>query len=291
MYLNSRPPHPSDGPVHSPARHGWQAELRLGFERRAGRTRLVRRDHRGPLLVQRPFHPEPGGHCHCYLLHPPGGVVGGDELTVEATGAPEAGAVFTTPAAAKFYRRAGAPALQRQSLRVADGALLEWLPQETLLYAGARLQARTRIELAAEACFIGWELYCLGRPAAGERFTSGSADLHLELWRETTPLLVERHRIEAEGAIRTARWGLAGQPVFATLVCSPHPGAEVLDALRRRLHADGPAASVTTLDGVLLCRYLGPSIATARGLFGAAWNLLRPALAGRPACPPRVWST
>src|SRR5205085_6360717 len=88
---------------------GWQAELRLRFNcdapgpLRPGRTRLVERQHRGPLVVQRPFYPE-GDPCHVYLVHPPGGVVGGDALRIDATVDPGAHALITTPAATKFYR-------------------------------------------------------------------------------------------------------------------------------------------------------------------------------------------
>lgn len=266
---------------------GWQAGLKLGFTRLDGVTRLSHREHHGPLLVQRPFHPETGDCCHCYILHPPGGVVGGDTLTLDVWLDHGARALLTTPAAAKFYRSAGPAAVQRQTLHVADGALLEWLPQEAILFDGARLDGRIRIELTEDARFIGWELYCLGRPAAGERFTRGHADLRLELWRDDRPLLLERQKLPGGGEALASAWGLAGRPVFGTLLCTPAP--ESADALRIPL--EETEVTATVLDGVLVCRYRGDSTARARALFARVWSLLRPALAGRPASTPRVWST
>lgn len=276
-------------PDHPPAA-GWAAELCLGFIRSGTRTRVSRR-HSGPLLVQRPFYPETDGCSHVYILHPPGGVVGGDRLTIEVVLDPAARALITQPAAAKFYRSAGALAAQRQCLRAADTAELEWLPPETIVFAGARLDSDTRIELTGAARFLGWELTCLGRPAAGEEFHSGACDLRLSLWRDGTPLLLERQRLAAAGTALTAAWGLRGRPVWGTLLCSPVPaGAEQL--LAAELTAlDQSNLSVTALDGVLVCRYLGRSANQARQLFIRVWELLRPALLNKPACRPRIWST
>ncbi len=87
-------------------------------------------------MVQRPFYPE-GGTCHVYLLHPPGGVVGGDQLELQVQSEPGSHALITTPAATKFYRAGPHPhSLLQQNLQVRD-ATLEWLPQETIVFDGA----------------------------------------------------------------------------------------------------------------------------------------------------------
>ena len=114
-------------------RAGWQARLDLGFEQRAGRTVLAHKRQFGPLTVQRPFYPE-GGPCHLYVLHPPGGVVGGDRLAVSVLVAEGAHALITTPGAAKFYRSAGPRADVVQRLSVDAGGALEWFPQENILF-------------------------------------------------------------------------------------------------------------------------------------------------------------
>lgn len=274
---------------------GWQAHLSLDFQCRNTHTVLGRRSHQGPLQVQRPFYPEGESVCHVALLHPPGGVVGGDELRIDVSVDAGAHALVTTPAAGKFYRSAGPFARQTQLLTVAPGAALEWLPQENIVYNGARVHALTRVELRGDARFLGWEIFCLGRPAAGEHFTAGAYRQDFELWRDGAPLYLEQGRYAGGNAVLDAAWGLRGQPVSATLICAGSV-PNVVDAIRSgweewQLTGDGELATVSQLDGVLICRYLGPSTARARRFFTLAWGLLRPALLNRPPCPSRFWNT
>lgn len=286
---------------------GWQARLNLGFQRRNQRTILDQCTHQGPLQVQRPFYPEGETVCHVAILHPPGGVVGGDELRLEARLDPGAHVLLTTPAAGKFYRSAGLVARQTQCLTVAPGAVLEWLPQENIVYNGARLQLLTRIDLQDDACLIGWEILCLGRPAAGEIFTTGECRQTLELWRDGQPLYLESGRFIGGDPVFNAAWGLQGQPVTATLLCTPAKapsslvsegrGEGVVAALRAGGESfiaqavAGELATVTSLDGVLICRYLGPSATRARRFLMLAWSLLRSMMLNRPPCPSRFWNT
>lgn len=283
-------------PIPSP---GWQACLTLSFQRQGLRTILGPCTHRGPLQVQRPFYPEGETVCHVAILHPPGGVVGGDELRIDATLDTSSHALITTPAAGKFYRSAGPTACQMQRLTVAAGAALEWLPQENIVYAGARIHASTHVELQGDARFIGWEILCLGRPAAGEVFTTGEYRQDFELWRDGEPLYLEQGRYNGGAPALTARWGLQNQPVSATLLCagSPPDAVNAIRAAWKELTARSPPtnagdlATVSQLDGVLICRYLGPSAVRARRFFTLAWGVLRPALLQRPACPSRFWNT
>jgi urease accessory protein len=152
------------------ARPGWQARLSLGFERRAETTALVQREHYGPLRVQKALYPEGAAVCDTIVLHPPGGIAGGDRLEISVAAAPHAHALLTTPGAGKWYRSGGRPAQQSLTVRVAREAVVEWLPQETIVFDGADAAMHSRIELAAGGVFCGWEILCLGRTAAGERF-------------------------------------------------------------------------------------------------------------------------
>ena len=196
----------------------WEAELSLGFAQRGDKTVLARREHKGPLTVQRPFYPE-GGVCHVYLLHPPGGVVAGDQLSITATVEPDAQALITTPAAGKFYRSGGGEARQTVNLKVSENASLEWLPQETIVYEGAQLNSSMNIDLAEHAHFIGWEILALGRPAAGEGFENGAASLNWRISRAGRLLYLERLRLDAEAF--QARWGLFGHSACGTLFVYP----------------------------------------------------------------------
>ena len=113
---------------------GWNAKLHLNFIEKNKKTILNQRIHQGPLQVQKVFYPEDNGAGHVYLLHPPGGVVGGDNLDIKIEVNPNAKVLLTTPAACKFYRSAGATACQKQSIKVAAHGVLEWFPLENIFF-------------------------------------------------------------------------------------------------------------------------------------------------------------
>lgn len=266
----------------------WVGELSLDFERSGDKTVLARRRHRGPLLVQRAFY-EPDGGCQVYLLHPPGGIVGGDQLSLDFVIHPLARALVTTPAATKIYRTLQVPSLQEQSFQVADGATFEWLPQETIVYAGARACSRTSIRLGAGSQFFGWDVTCLGHDHRG--FSHGRFVQEWQLERQGHLCWSERAVFDGGGPALTAAWGLAGRTVVGTLVATG-ARAEHVHAVRASFpesHADW--LSVTQLGEVLICRYLGYSAEAAKRFFSAVWAISRPAMSGRKAHYPRVWAT
>ncbi len=237
--------------------------------------------------MQRAFHPEPGGICHSYVLHPPSGLVGGDELLLTARLQGHADVLLTTPAATKFYRSSGPTARLTQLLHVGDGASCEWLPQENLLFDGARVRARTRVELTAGAHFFGWEIACFGRPACGEAYARGAADLGVELWRDGRPLVLERLR--AGGAAPAPGAGLRGHAVSGSLLATGADRA-ALDCARA-VDAGTLLAGVTLLGDVLVCRALAAQAEPVRRWFENIWTQLRPRLLGRVAHSPRIWAT
>ncbi len=278
--------------------HGWCAKLDLVLERgHRGRTRLARNRHQGPLCVQRPFYPDPDGRAHVYLIHAPGGVVGGDSLETRVVLRERARALLTTPAATKFYRSPVSVSRLKQDFQVEADAILEWLPQETILFDGSNSELATRVELAPGARFAGWEILCLGRTASGEHFDRGVLRQSFEIWRAGVPLLVERLRLDARDSLQHTNAGLAGQPVlgvFALVLGSRQTEAQ---ALLDRVRAKMPELridehfSITALRDLLVCRYLGPRTETARRCFERAWSILRPALLDAEARAPRVWAT
>lgn len=207
----------------------WSARMELDFAVRQGRTTLTKMQFSGPLRVQRPFYPEaaptnaPGRTqasrpCHCCLLHPPGGLVSGDDLSLAVRLEQGAHALITAPSASKFYAADAHNVPQRQTSDLAvTGGMLEWLPRETIIYDGARAEMRTSVELDNASACIGWEMICLGRPAANEGFTHGSVRQSLILTREGLPLLHEVLRFEGGDALQECACGLRGQAVAATL--------------------------------------------------------------------------
>ena len=265
---------------------GWQAKLDLAFAKPVDKTVLVRRQHHGPLVIQRPFYPE-GEVCHVYLLHPPGGVVGGDELTVNISAGNNSHALLTTPAAGKFYRSNGALARQTVAITIEDGGTVEWLPQETIIYEGAQLKSQVLVELAASAKFIGWEILSLGRPACGEGFDHGKVDLLWQIQCSGHPLLRERLRLDAQAF--TARWGLQGLSACGTLFAKPV--SKTLADKVRLLFEDKPHCGVTLIDDLLICRGLDARSDKLRGFFEQIWQVMRPEVTGKSGCPPRIWAT
>jgi urease accessory protein len=270
----------------------WKASLHLSFTKEKDRTALARQSHQGPLLVQRPFYPEGHEVCHVYLLHPPGGLVPGDSLQVNVSAAEGTHVLVTAPAATKIYRSDGRGSSLVQTLQVAAGAVLEWLPQETIVFEGARAEVVTKVDLQGDASFFGWEIVCLGRPACDERFRTGICQQQWELRRDGQPLVFERARFDDE--VQKAAWGTRGAPVVGTLLAS-WPGVIDVDYGSLFGAALSPVVgdwlATTRVRGALLMRYMGSSAERARGFFERAWTILRPLVAKRPACFPRIWST
>jgi urease accessory protein len=269
---------------------GWEAQLDLGFEPRGPRTVLAHRNHRGPLVVQKPFYPE-GPVCHVYIIHPPGGVVGGDSLSINVTCHNQACTLITTPAANKFYRSAGPLAQLQQRLSVGANASLEWLPQETILFDGSAVHSSTRIDINADSVFIGWEITCLGRPASGEQFTHGVFRQHLELWKHQQPLVIERALLQGGQPILHSPWGLQSYTVTATLLAYPADKALLALARSAITECDNALCGVTLLQDVLVCRYLGHHAEQGKAVFTKLWSAIRPVLLNRNTCVPRIWKT
>jgi urease accessory protein len=239
-------------------------------------------------MVQRAFY-EPDGGCQVYLLHPPGGIVGGDRLYLHVSAGPDARALVTTPAATKIYRSPNRPSRQEQNLKVAAGGVLEWLPQETILYAGAEAESQTLIELGPGSQFMGWELTCLGHDQRG--FSHGHWLSRWQLRRDGQLLWSERAAWGGGGAALDAAWGLAGRRVVGMFVATG-VRTEHVDSIRGSMPGStSDWFSASLLGEVLVCRYLGYSAEAAKRFFCEAWAILRSEVCGRKAHQPRVWAT
>lgn len=282
---------PADHLVAPPRQQGWQAALSLAYARRGERSVLVRRSHVGPLVVQRPLYPEGDAVCHTVLVHPPAGIAGGDRLQVTVQVDDGAHALLTTPGAGKWYRSAGAAGALVQRIAVAAGGVCEWLPQESIVYDGALGELATEVRLQGDACFIGSEMLCFGRTAAGERFGRGEMAMRIRIERDGRPQWLERGVLRGGDALLGAAVGLQGQPVSGSfIVASPRCDADLLAAWRDIVPAAGEGG-VTLLPGLLVARWLGPACEPGREWFARLWASVRPAVAGRAAETPRIWNT
>lgn len=266
------------------ALRGWRATLDMQFRQTPRRTVLASQRHTGPLMIQRPFYPE-GETCHVYLLHPPGGIVGGDELDIQLTLEAGARALVTMPGATKFYRSAGGKALLKQQLTLQPGSCLEWLPQDAIFFPGARASIHSRFQLADDCRLIAWDVICLGRPTLNEPFSEGLCENRLEVWHNDQPLLIEQ--LVLDGANRNS---IAEQAYIATLLIWPGDDA-LLERLRDALEPGMAFAGATLTDGLLVFRYLGNDNLECQRIMQTLWSLVRETVTGLAPQPPRIWST
>ncbi|MES2715368.1 MAG: urease accessory protein UreD [Pseudomonadota bacterium] len=279
---------------------GWHGHLHLHYTRDGARTTALDRHH-GPLRVLQRLYPEGEGICHHVLVHPPGGIVGGDVLELQADLEAGSHAVITTPGATRFYRSDGPLALQQVRATLAAGARLEWLPMETIAYRGCQAHNSLHFDLAPGAQMLGWDVLALGLPAANAPFDAGRFRQEISLpgvWQERGVLAGD------DQLLLHSPLGLAGHTVMASLWLAEGLGpGQALDRSRTESLVDAARAAIDgsalpTTAGVsaphpslLVLRALGHRVEPVMALLQAvraAWRQLHWGLA---ANPPRLWRT
>ncbi|MDJ0880538.1 MAG: urease accessory protein UreD [Gammaproteobacteria bacterium] len=267
----------------------WKASLTLDFIAAEHKTHLVPVQRYGPLSVQRAFYPE-GPLCHTYLLHPPGGVVGGDELNLEVDVGPQAQTLLTTPGATKFYLSAGQSALVSQAFKLHSGSSLEFLPQENIYFPGAKVRSRTSLVVDQDSTALIWEKHSYGRPVIDEAFSTGEIITSIELSTREKLLFTDTQRIHGQEIQCSS--GLRGLPVAGTfLIYSSLITASLVEQCRQLIGELGFVGITQPLKKLLVIRYMGQSIQDANQYFVSLWQLLRPAVLERKASYPRIWNT
>ena len=274
----------------------WQASLNLNFMRDSARTFLAKNTHFGPLVVQKSLHPEGEDVCHAIVVHPPGGVAGGDELTLNVQLGENANALLTTPGAGKWYKANGQFAYQNLVFNLERNACLEWLPQENILFNGAQVKFSAEIKLHEDAKYAAWDVLCFGRQAQAEQWLSGSMNQHLKICKNDNLIWQESANLRPDLITLRSIVGLGKGAVNATFVIAA--GAipkELLAACRQvepNLTLDSHAKfAVTALPEIFSARYVGQSSQSARQYFEQLWQILRPWYAGRETTRPRIWNT
>lgn len=271
------------------AQNGWIAELELRFSKSKSKTFLSTRKHIGPLTIQRPFYPE-GDLCHLYLLHPPGGIVGGDQLSIEVNTDSNSSSLLTTPGATKVYRTSDHKhSTINQNFIVAEDSSFEWLPMETIVFPGANSQFSSKLLLSGNARVAAWEVYCLGRPAINESFDFGSLNFSLELWRDGMPILLDKLMIDKTELGNIV--GLRSFPVFGTFIISK-TNKKVLETVRTMMiETDSCVTGVTQIEDIIIVRSLAKKTYLMQDLFKKIWQTVRPLVFNREATIPRIWAT
>jgi urease accessory protein len=274
----------------------WHARLHLAYQQEAART-VARFRHDGPLRILQSLYPEGDTVCHNVLVHPPGGLVGGDTLDIDIEAADGSHGLITTPGASRFYRSEGELALQRTRIRLAAGARLEWLPLEAICYSGCQAENRLSIEVAPGAELIGWDVTALGLPNANQPFERGTYLQHIEV----PGVWLERGRIDAaDHRLLQSPIGLGGHRCMASLFFvagSPVARArrDALLAHARTLLEASPlfdsAGATSPHPEVVVLRVLAPVVEPAMQLLRQVWQAWRGELWQLPAGTPRIWAT
>ncbi|MEO8103955.1 MAG: urease accessory protein UreD [Betaproteobacteria bacterium] len=271
---------------------GWEASLRLGYVYNNGRTVLTQKQHTGPLVVQKALYPEGDAVCHTLIVHPPGGIAGGDRLAIDATLAADAKVLFTTPGATRWYRSTGTAASQGVTLQAKAGAVVEWLPQETIYFDHTIAQNSLDVQLEGNAVFIGWEIACLGRQRAGEAFEHGRVRQAMTIQVDGRTVFIERGQLNAQDALLASPLGFGGDKVFGTLMAhSSRCSVPLLERCRDVAIPDGMRAGLTLIGNTLIGRALGNSSEQTRAVFVEWWKIIREPLCGQVAVIPRIWRT
>lgn len=275
---------------------GWHGSLVLRYRRDDART-IVHDRHDGPLRVLKSLHPEGPAVCHSVLVHPPGGVVGGDTLELDVGLAAGAHALLTTPGATRFYRSLGEPGTQSLVVHAAADARLEWLPLETIAYSGCIAENRSRFSLDDGAEMIGWDVTALGLPASAQPFTAGRFTQSIGVgdgW-------LERGTVRGDDArLLASPLGWSGHAVLATLwfaagsTIEPARRDALLATARDAIDADalGPFAGASAVQPqVVVVRALAHRVEPAIGLLTAIWRGWRRCAWALEPSVPRVWRT
>ena len=274
----------------------WHAQLDLDYSLEAGRS-VARHRHTGPLRILQSLYPEGERVCHNVLVHPPGGLVGGDTLELNLTAADGAHGLLTTPGATRFYRSEGDLALQHSTIKLSPGARLEWLPLEAICYSGCLAENRLQVSVDPGAELLGWDITALGLPAAGKPFDKGSFCQHIEI----PGVWLERARIQSsDDLLLNSPAGMAGLRCTGTLFFI---AGSKLDRQRRQqaldiacsliaAHPLASTAGATSPDGqVVVVRALAPVVEPAMDLLRQVWKAWRTHFWQLPGSTPRIWST
>lgn len=272
----------------------WHARLDLNY-RREGASTVLRHEHTGPLRILKSLYPEGEHICHNVVIHPPGGLVGGDTLDVQVHAGAGTHALISTPGATRFYRSDGPPATQQMAVSLEEGARLEWLPLETIAYSGCNAHNTLTATLAPSAEWLGWDVCALGLPTANQPFERGSLTQRLEI----PGLWLEHARLDAaDTRLLASPLGLGGQRCLGTLWLASGSAftrerrEHLLETVRGVLQAepDGVDAGATCPNPqMLVLRAVAPLVEPLMALFQRTWATLRAEAWGLASVPPRIW--
>jgi len=264
--------------------------LEIGFRCVDGVTRLAHLFQHDPCRALFP-RAEPDDIGQAVLITTSGGLAGGDRLRIAVNGEAGARQLLATQAAEKVYRSDGAPTEVEIALAVGAGAWIEWLPQETILFEGARLNRRVGLDVAEGGSLLAGDMLAFGRAARGEKFTTGRLFDRWRLRLGGRLAWADQLLIDDPPADLAHPAGFGGAGAFGTLIYAGPQAEALLPRVRDLLEGFDLRAGCTLMGGVLLVRLLAGDAEPLRHDFAKLWMLIRSEAGGLPARMPRIWHT
>lgn len=281
----------------------WTARLDLDFnvasmermdESYAFKTRLGFQ-HVGPLRIQKALYPEGPSICHAIVVHPPGGIAGGDRLEVIVKSRMHSHGLVTNPSATKWYGTdSGVRA--SQLIDIALDGKFEWLPQETIVFNHARVRSDIQVRASAQGAMIGWDHLIFGRHASGETFASGTFNQTLTIELEGQEVWRDKLVLQGGDPLFASPIGLRGHHALATIWAVLPDSKSWSEAMIESLRSH----SGSSPDQCIAWSVIHPRLLVGRvlanplklkSLLHSAWDFLRPHVLDRIAVAPRLWAT
>jgi urease accessory protein len=175
---------------------GRVGRLRLDYAKRDGRTIIARSHCTTPWHLLPPIYLDDTGAAYTLLVNPSGGLVGGDHLSIDMKVDEEAHVLISAPSANRVYRSEGEVSVQDIELTVGPGAIVEWLPEQTIPFAGSRFRQTLHATLASGATILLWDAIASGRIARGERWALATLENEIRITTASGASLLERYALD-----------------------------------------------------------------------------------------------
>lgn len=271
----------------------WLGELELRFSVQKGKSVLTKCRHSGPFVVQRSFYSEEDKITpHVYLLHLSGGLVGGDQLILDVQLETNSRALLTTSSASKFYRTNGLYASQKNVFKLANNAILEWVPQNIIFFPKSKAKINTTFILENGARIIAFEILCFKSVILNLDFSPEEINVFLNINLSNSVGLKERLQMNK---LEDYIIKLGGFKMSALFFAAPS-NEKMLRQIRKLLGRElvdnnSQIGGVTLLDELLIVRLLGNDNQSLKKMLYCIWSIVRPIIIGKNIVIPRIWST
>ena len=270
--------------------YSWLGELDLGFDLRDDKTVMSRNRHEGPLVVQKALYPEGPQICQVLIIHPPGGIAGGDELRINCDVEKGACVQLINPGATKWYESFERPSKQLISLNLKADSICEWLPQENIIFNKCLVDIGTDINIEAGGIYVGWDFFSLGRHIDHAPFIEGRLKQKTRILIDGLPVFIERTLFSPDQLLDGPGM-LDGFSSFGTMfIVGLQQDESLIDDLRE-IAAEETHCALTWLKDLLVARWVGEDIEHGRQVFTRLWARLRSVYSSHAAVKPRIWNT